>query len=142
MAEAREKMQDMSVAVGPVGLSLSTDTLERWAGGALLGGVWAGREATASLARFSLGHCGARPSRATIARIATQRLGIAALRPIGHEAANSDETQHWPELAARTNAPCHTHTAAPPGLPTSAGHWKALPEGRASEHEDENGIAA
>ncbi len=67
---------------------------------------------------------------------------MAALRAIGHDAANSNETQHWPELPARTSAPCHTHTAAPPGLPTSADHWKALPEGQASEHEDENGNAA
>ncbi len=56
-----------------------------------------------------------------------------------HMEPNGDDTQHWPEPSARTSAPWHTRTAFPPGLPTSAGHWKAPPEGRASTHEDENG---
>ncbi len=83
----------------------------------------------------------AAPSLATIAPPVPRRLGARALPAIAisHRELNRDDTQHWPEPMARTNAPCHTRAATPPGSPTSVSHWKAFPEGRASTHEDENG---
>ncbi len=94
------------------------------------------------MAGFSLALAGAKPSRATIAYAAPGLPSVFALRTIGHEARNSDETRPWPELSARTKAPWHTRLNFPPGLPTSVVHWRALPEGRASEHEDEDGPAS
>ncbi len=61
---------------------------------------------------------------------------------ISHGIRNRHDTQPWPECATRTKAPCHTRTVSTPGSPTSATHWKAFPERQASEHEDENGVAA
>ncbi len=97
--------------------------------------------ATAAMVTSALALPSAAPSLATIAPPAPRRLGAAALLAISHWEPNRDDTQHWPEPRARTNAPGHTRTALPPGSPTSVSHWKVLPEGRASTHEDENGDA-
>ncbi len=116
--------------------------MARWREGRLrVGGVFE-ENSTASLARFVLAQRGPRPSRTTIAPATPLLQGVAAPSAISHETRNGDDTQPWPECQTRTKAPCHTRTAFPPGSPTRALHRKALPEGRASEHEDENGVAA
>ncbi len=127
---------------GPMGHGVATRAAVEWVGQVGRIGIRALSNATASMTGSLLAQRGAAPSHTTIAPPAPRQLGIATLRTIMHEGLNSDETQHWPEPQARTNAPCHTRTATPPGSPTSVCHWKALPEGRASEHEDENGAAA
>ncbi len=77
------------------------------------------------------------PSRATIAAVGGGRRLAAAMCSIARPAPGNTPTQHWPRRVARTRAPCHTRTAAPPGSPTSR-YWKVVPEGRAT-NEDENG---
>ncbi len=97
---------------------------------------------TVATTGFVLARDGARPSRCTIAPAIARLAGPAAPGAIMHDWQNRHETQPWPEFQTRTKAPWHTRTVSPPGLPTSVLHWKALPEGQASEHEDENGAAA
>ncbi len=107
------------------------------------GGAGTGVIATALMAWPPPPAVRATPSRSTIAPALPRPLGLAALLAMAMTdwRLNGDETQRRPELKARTGAPCHTHTAIPPGFPTSAAHWKVTPEGRASTHEDEDGHA-
>ncbi len=127
---------------GPTGAShLSTAVVGELMWGLQVGEVMVATT-TASTTGFVLARDGARPSRTTIARAVPPPAGVAAPCAIIHDGQNRHETQPWPELDTRTKAPCHTRTVSPPGSPTSVLHWKALPEGRASGHEDENGAAA
>ncbi len=93
--------------------------------------------ATASRALSVWAREPANPSPTTIAP-PRWRLPAGAMFAIVGGRLNTDDTQHRPELVARTGAPCHTRTALP-GAPTS-GRWKVVPV-RRHEHEDENGIA-
>ncbi len=94
---------------------------------------------TVSTVRFAVaaGLAAAAPSRATMAPPAWPRPGGTSMPAIARAGRTHEHTQHWPEHNARTNAPCHTPVAAPPGLATRP-HRKPAPVGPYSEHEDEN----
>ncbi len=119
-------------------MCILTSAAVMWDGMRALAGRAAGEDSTAAASRFVLGRLGAKPSRPTMAPAAV----LAAPGAISHGMRNGHDTQPWPECVTRTRAPWHTRTASAPGSPTSALHWKAPPERRASEHEDENGVAA
>ncbi len=79
------------------------------------------------------------PSQSTIAPDGGKPLAAIAMCAIARRGGVDDEhTRHRPRQSARTDAPCHTRTATPPGRPTNP-HWMAAPVGRAFEHEHENG---
>ncbi len=95
---------------------------------------------TALSAHFVVAVGMATPSRTTIAPPAWLHPGCATMPAIAQARRTHEPTQHWPEQTARTNAPCHTPPAAPPGLATRP-HRKPAPVGPYPEHEDENGDA-
>ncbi len=92
---------------------------------------------TVSTVRFAVASGSPAPSRPTMAPPARPRPGGASMPPIARARRTHERTQHWPEHGARTNAPCHTPSAAPPGLATRR-HRKPAPVGSYAEHEDEN----
>ncbi len=92
---------------------------------------------TVSSARFTSADGPLAPSRPTMAPPARLSPGGASMPAIAQAGRTDEHTQHWPERGARTNAPCHTPHAAPPGLATRR-HRKPAPVGPYAEHEDEN----
>ncbi len=95
---------------------------------------------TVSRAHFTMVGGSSAPSRATMAPPPRSRQHGASMSAIVRARRTYVHTQHWPEHEARTNAPCHTHLAAPPGLATRR-HRKPAPVGTHAEHDDENGHA-
>ncbi len=81
------------------------------------------------------------PSRSTIAGHAVPAPDASAMLSIETTPSPTERrTQHWPWPSARTNAPCHTRNASPPGAPTGCLR-KAAPVGRAPRCEDKERAA-
>ncbi len=118
-------------------VSAGTGHVRRRAVCARLVGMMCADPSTVSQAHFAVASGSPAPSRPTMAPPARPRPGGASMPPIARARRTHERTQHWPEHGARTNAPCHTPPAAPPGLATRR-HRKPAPVGSYAEHEDEN----